>query len=669
MSYQEALRAAFETSQIKRIAIVDDAYDLPRHATIKPERLGEFEAGFEDAVDEDSEAASVTAVCAALALAPDAIPDKVRSDDEALGKLWELYRGAERETPVSKLLRPLFVEFDVDRRDKRRQLESLEALIEDASGIVPERFDSQAQATDLVTYELVFLDFYLEPPGGLGELGGAGRERSIVFLKELIKASANRTPLVMLISSEAKADDLETFREEAEVLASAIQFLPKKQVELDPFRAQGVLLGLVARRREVEALWELLDHWKTSVRAASSELLDLVRQLDLTDYSYLQEYRLNNERIPLSAYLIWLFNGYLADRVEERFRDNVASKLVEKIASKATSSGRVAPTPAIASLYGAVTASAVQAGSDAFKPIAWAGDIFLGVERYDIIFGRAHGPKPPPLPYPMPDVLGIITPACDLVPGRSSSDSLKTVTALGGTLVPLSEVKSPTVHFIVINKQPFHIEWNAKWPVTIPVEQLNGESAFEGRYLWVGRIREPYHADLQQTLVRQVGRIGLPVVPTMPQSLGVRIMVRGPDRAYRVALERRAEERCAWSFQTTKGERVYHLREDVAWLVRDWVKANRETFPDEHQGKLASKVETSAFVSALQEAVMIRRDTHEFGAASVRIRIVDHLDGQTGKECEQLFVVYLGRHAPAAASTDAAGEVPKRESAVVNASA
>lgn len=653
MTYQDALRDAFHVNKIKRVAIVDDGYDAP-----SPDRLPEadrngFRTNLDDAVEE-GDPNGIGQECIARGIG--SLQEMAARCDEPayVRSLWAAYRGAGRAGPLGTLLHRLFSTYAVDRGDKLGPLGRLEEMVLEASGIEPVRFDGQARPEDLVEYDLIFLDYYLEEPvvpddGAERALVdgtmATGRERSIAFLATLVEASPKRVPLVMLISSEATAADIPEFRKNARMLASAVQFLPKKQVIADPFQARAVLHGLVLRRLEVDALCDLLGLWQNAVEAASREMMGVVRELDLPDYSYLQNYRLANEGVPLAHYLVWLFNGYLSDLVEKKLHDVTAAKLVGKLALAEGFPGRVAPTEAISQLYGSITTSTVPMGLDGFSPRTWAGDIYVRTDEWHRIAGEDAAVQPP-FDQPMPEVLAVVTPACDLVPGRS--DNLRTVTMVAGTLVPVAAAMSASTHFLVVRDKQFHVTWNPKWPITVPIGSMDGASALGGRYRWVGRLRELYHADVQQTLMRDIGRVGLPVAPTLPQWSALRVLAK-VDRSFAEVFAAPACDRAVWSFLlSTKGaEKMLQLREDVAWQVRSRVLELTSGKDDKASKKVRERVDTAAFISKMQRPMVVKKDSHDDQEADLRVRRgTPNVGSDEGVGCERAILVIFGDDVP-----------------------
>jgi len=671
MTYQEPLREAFRVQKIERVAIVDDGYDPPSPEGLSESDAAAFRTHLEDAI-EDGDPEGISGQLPEFRIASLEEVRERACDGAGLRDLWQAYRSVDRSSPLGKLLHRLFATFAVDRNDKLRALEGLERMILDVCGRRPATFDSQAQPKDLAGHDLIFLDFYLEAPSTEGTVGppeaeAASRQRSLQFLKDLVDIPGNPMPLVMLISSAATADDIPEFRRHANILASAVQFMPKRQVEDDALRAGMELQELVERRQEVTALSNLMAMWRTGVQEASEELMHLVRDLDLPDYGYLYKFRLTNERVPLAHYLVWLLNGYLSDSVERRLHVDTATKLVGSLARAEGIPGRVAPTEAISILYSGITTSTVPMGLGEFQPRAWAGDVFVREDIWRKVGGDSTGSSP--FQYPMPEVFAVVTPACDLVPGRSGK--LRTVTTIGGSLEALEAASDSSTHFLMIQQKPFHVSWDPKWPMTIPIEDMEGGTALGGRYRWIGRLRELYHAELQHTLTADIGRVGLPVAPPLPRWSGVRVLARLAT-GYEQILVKGVAERNAWTiFSSTKkgSDKTIQFRQDFVWNVRACVLERIGSSQDKHSVKLREKVETAEFIKALQHPIPLRKDANDLSAIGVRIKMGEPgIHSETGKDCTLALVIVFGDDADApkeGAAADGAIEGPEVPSALV----
>ena len=656
MPYMKALRETLKANSVAQIAIVDDAYDPIDMAALEAAGKRAVRAAMADLVDrqEGEEAQigdeeAIAGLAAATGMDPGAARDAL-DDVTVLDALWKVFVASEPDAPLADLLRPLFGTAGVDRAAKLRPLRKLKSIIEDGTEAKITEFGSDTAGADVAAFDMVFLDYYLS--GAVPADVGAkvekkdkddARDKSVRFLKQLIE-HAERIPLVMLISSAATAADLPRFREDTAMLASKLSFLPKEIAVKDPARAQHKIMGLAKFRGESDALWKLIETWQRVVMEASSEVLLSLRELDVMDFSYIQEFRLADEKTPFAQYLIWLLGGKLTDEVEQMMRNQDADKLVKSVVLPQAIPGRVGPTAAITGLYSAATTSRLPVSNDTFKPKTWSGYMYIETASYNDIYGEKL--KVRRRAKNLPEVLAVLTPACDLVPGRSSEDKLKTVTMIGGSLIPLADAPNPSNHLIMLNDKPYIVEWNTKWPVTMTVDAMATEN-LGGRYQWVGRLREMYHADLQQKLMADVGRVGLPVAPPMSEPVGVRIMARtaGGPTGWTTVLEHDAGVKAAWTFPASKGKRAFCLREDVVWEVRDWVLA--KAAGDKFGKALTAKMGDGAVIGELQLPVPFQKADDVQGASkAVLYRRAKNVGDVVAENKETQFMVVFGRVDP-----------------------
>lgn len=667
MPYAKQLKTAFKTSKIDKIAIIDDAYDAPEFGQLTGTAFTAAATALRELKADEPGSAEVSAIEAALGRSLPISQEDLR-DPAMLEKLWALYWDAAPDALVRKPLQRLFRDMERKKRDKLRPLDALAAILKKTTGVTADTLHSATTATQALAYDLVFLDFFLgdevpaDPDASVTARAKAeAKRRSIDFLKAVVEAADKqdefKTPLVMLISSLAHADDLPEFRQAAGMLASKMAFMSKRFVEDDPDRAQHAMAGLARHRQQADALWRFLSIWKKTVNMATDEMMTSLRELDLTDYSYIQEYRLSVEKTPLSQYAASLFSGRLTDLVEQKMQAQDALRHMGEAQIDTAIPGRVSPTKAITEIYSSITTSRVPVAEGDFQPRAWAGDIFLETAKYNEIFGKALPVKKTPKGYPR--VLAVVTPACDLIPDRSQGNPLLTVTMVGGELLPLADAYGPTTNLIMLNEQPFVINWNTKWPMTSALASMSPGSAFAGRYQWVGRLRDLYHAELQHKLFTDVGRVGLPTPPTMPEFVPARVLVKTGRGGGKFELFRdfAADSESAWGFASKKDKRDYCLREDLAWEIKAWVAGLSGQIADAAFTKLNDWTQNPKWLEELQHPVTFKANSDRCANAGtgVTYRRVDKAFDFVGTNEQTAFIVVFGR--PAGQST--VDELPK----------
>ncbi|UTV41750.1 hypothetical protein MYG64_35790 (plasmid) [Ensifer adhaerens] len=617
MIYNNELRTVFKNAGIKKVAIVDDAFDQIDTGKVQRSDFVAVRTKVREMVGQKESEPFIKHLEKRLGRTHTEIFAQ-HDDEDMVEALWKEYSAEEAGSPLAELLAPMFRIIGVEKSDKLRPLRILKKMLIDEAKASVDEMDSTTRAADVVGYDLIFLDYYLgdEIPNGADaqvdeKLKIEARDRSINFLKELVeltqKDAKQRIPLVMLISSLAKPEHLPDFRSGAKMLASKMAFLPKEYAETNAARMQHTIIGLAQFRGQADALWAFLEEWKQSVDAAADDMMSSLRELDLPDYSYLQEYRLTAEKTPLSQYISSLFSGRLVDMVEREMEKRQASARLRELKLPQAIPGRVSPTAAITDLYSSLTTSQVPIAEGDFKPKAWAGDIFIDLATYNDAFGTTLAVKKKRKN--MPSVLAVVTPACDLIPERSKENPLRMVTMVGGDLVALSDVDAPTTHLLMLNKKPYAIKWNTKWPFTVGIDSMKTTEALAGRYKWAARLRDLHHAELQHMLFADVGRVGVPVSPVMSEYVGVRILAKtGREEAtdgYETVVDLDTGVQPAWTFATQKG-RAFCLRDDLAWSVREWVQSRSEQFQSKKMTRLLEKSGQAGFLSDLHRPIIFK---------------------------------------------------------------
>lgn len=602
------LRAMFDEANVARIAIVDDGYDPPLHDDVVEE---DWEA-LRDAVDE---AKGDGARAAAIAEFGD-LPAYGDLRTPLASQLYELLLATNQSgapdagtDPVYEALAKTFRPFAGRKDAKRTQLAYVEAIAREATGQEPDKLHSKTAATDLATYDLVFLDFFLGEETIDGEatdaLLEAARSQARKIVKETFKAIDNgKMPLFVLISSRADPDKAPLFRDEAELLASKFRFLTKSEFNTDRIKAEWVLTSLVRERSAGDAVEKLLKEWNSSIKQATKDLMKSVRRLDVTDYAYLQKFRLAEEKISLLEYLTWLFNSYLGSFVESRLAQSPAA-LVEPIKAAPVPPARLQPMSEVPAIYSAVTMTKVQSFADAVFPTVLTGDLFV---RRQLLQAKADNDAAPEAASDaapengeaatsvagtaggkaqsaqtgtdepaQPDILAAVTPICDLIPGRVKA---KAVLLMGGELSLPGKAKAASTHLLSVERpgaatgEPslsFQIDWSSKWPVAHPFAAFDGEGILGTDYVRVGRLRDLYAADLAQQMSGDLSRVGLPIAPPFTHALEITVLARVGKKGVVRLFSSQVDETLAWELYSKKSgeKREAMVAVELIWKLRE----------------------------------------------------------------------------------------------------
>lgn len=653
MPYRDALKEAFATNAITRVAIIDDAFDDFDVDTLDRDAITPLQTELRELDGDRAQRGELAAEIEALTgRSLNEVADSLR-DRATLEALWPLFRDADPLSGFATFFRVLFAGAGANLRDKLRPLRALKELLLEIEGVEVEEFGSETEAAAIKDHQLVFLDYYLNgevPEKGTGgtsrKAEREGREKSIDFLSKLVEARPDNLPVVMLISSRASPNDLPDFRQKAKMLASKMNFLPKDFALSDLPRAQHSIMRLVKHTKHADALVSLLKTWSDVVAEASESMMISLRELDLTDYSYIQQYRLAGEKTPLGQYIAWLFNGRLTDLVETQLREKKIGDTVGEFTLPSAIPGRTSPTKAISELFSSITTTRIPIGDTNFAPPAWSGDIFLETSVFNKIHGSKHATKIRNKGFP--DVLTVVTPACDLVPNRAINNPLKTITMIGGTLKPLADASEATSDLLMLKGEPYVIEWNTKWPITVPVENMSPLGGPNDRYQWVGRYRDIYHAELQHRLLQDLGRPALPIPPTMPHWIPVRVLARTVKRPsqFEMIMDHSVADQMAWTWLGKGSDRMFALREEMVWTLRAAIIARCATLGQAETKDLQDIIDAGTYVDNLQLPMVVKRPTAELACGASVAKAADTADISTGTK--PLVIIFGNSLGPAA---------------------
>jgi hypothetical protein len=213
------------------------------------------------------------------------------------------------------------------------------------------------------------------------------------------------------------------------------------------------------------------------------------------------------------------------------------------------------------------------------------------------------------------------------------------------------DTTGPTTNLLMLNNKPYAIRWNPKWPVACTLRTLETDTAFRGRYRWVARLRDLYHAELQHLLVRDVGRVGVPVPPTMPEYIGVRVLAKtGGAQKFEVVKDFARETRSAWSFGSQSNQRAFCLRDDLAWEVAQWVEDNAGRIPALELERLRRWTITREWLDEMQRPVIFKSDKNVSGQTQNGVTYARSAKPfeATGNDHQSAFVVVFSAKPDAA---------------------
>jgi len=645
---------AFADEEIVSIAIVDDGYDIPDYSLLEsnPELFNKFRFMSREILENDQLKEKVAPSLLELI---DELPElsdlEGRKGEDLIPKLWSFFldnklekENMTKETfSIYETLEDLFKNYHAKSEEKLAQLKYIEDLILETSGNSPDKLKSNVSGDELSQYDLIFLDFFLDDAipaknEKFSELElsalGAARKKSIDLVIQIINARGKHkpAPLFILISTIAFPEDAPDFRDEAGGLASKFRFVSKRQFRDDKVRSMIIITELLNQRKSGDALDHFLEKWSETIEKATKQLLASVRRLDVSDYYYIDHYRLKDEKISIGPYISNMYNSLLGSYVEEDIPQDEISEIFTQLHLDDPSPSHFGPSEEVTDIFSRITASTIQSLGPQDALNVWAGDLFV---RRAYVENKKLKPGPnivikSEIPEKdcssadfaelgnksssevadsqhidlNPHILAVITPSCDLVPGRVK---VNTVTLIGGELSPLGAVNKPSSHLLVFDGKKYQIDWNGKWPVTYNYSCFK-DTGIEGTdYIKIGRLRSLYHLELQNFLTGEMSGVGVPVAPPIAFGVSLKVLAKPVRGDFVEVVQINPEKGMAWAMYTTRNSdsRTIVFDERFRWHLREEIKSKYSALKNVHADCL-TVIDDITFLNALRKPIQIK---------------------------------------------------------------
>ncbi|MDD9981068.1 MAG: hypothetical protein OXU81_06880 [Gammaproteobacteria bacterium] len=512
MNYAPQIVEAFKASAIKRVLIVDDAYDPP---TFEDEGAGALVAvltGGELRQHVGDDVLSAGECDAAV----DALNDSEWDDEAIAHAMARLYR--------------VFVDTRTGAVDPGDRFADTKGAALEALDPVWELLRRCGDADDIQTVgtgeaaiaacrelrpELIVMDFFVSPPerSARGVTKGqtdGDRGRSIALLRRLLSENGT-APAVVLMSSEEVAERTEAYRGrlEGRVMALRFGYLHKGWV-------QGVGQALSASGDAADVLGDTaasfafgrtletaLGTWKSGAEKALQQLYRELRDLDVKDFAYLLRLRLYDEGEAFRDYLEWLLGESLRaivdDEVEwtrQHFR-----RLDEKQLTEMIEGAHPLPSGRVAEFY-----HRMRFNSRVGRPRkrVGMGDVFVAPSRKGVRM--------------------VISQDCDLV-ARNGKAAADRILSVGGKIRTLEEDRVFAGELFV-DKTPKAIQWNLKDVMSHEFGDAATLSVGGTAYEFVASMRPMFAQTVQKAVLADLSRVGGAVPPSVHVGAPVKVYLK-----------------------------------------------------------------------------------------------------------------------------------------------
>lgn len=500
MSISEILQAAGFDSAL----IVDDAFDdVPAAADLT--------------MDAEAWSIFIADIGADIEHVEAAFPDYYATDANELrasdGFVRAMYGLREKLRP--DLWNTLFESYERDRTSDRTFLGKLRDRLSDAGlRVVTAGRTIPDEAREC---KIVFADLFL---------GAAQQDfdvdESIRRLRQLVEGREAAPPAVVLMSRSPRLQDKkERFRDDAKMVGALFRVY-RKQDLLEGSTVETVVERLATHHADAMRVAAFLVAWEAGLVGAAADFMKIMRRLDLSDYSKIREVLLDAEGQPLGSYMLDVFDRVLQHQIEGDAPTIAAAQALNGIDPAKYPTPYIAGSSDLQDLVARVLWQHPErlqvTANSAGMPVSF-GDVLVRRSRLD--------PSPPATPpVDQPDVLVVLTPACDLV----RNPERRRVLLVGGGLKLIDsktwryKTKGASTAILQLPNQPrMFIEWDFDDERMLKRDELNALIASEGPYAIGLRLRESNAIELQHRLLSDMGRVGL--VSKMPFTFPVEVLL------------------------------------------------------------------------------------------------------------------------------------------------
>lgn len=470
--------------------IVDDAFDIvPLAADLKMD--GDAWSIFIADIGEDIEH-----IEAAFPSYKGTNANDLRDSDEFVKVLYGL-----KEKLRPQLWETLFEAYERDTASDRVFLENLCNRLT-ATGLNVKK-SGRNIPDDACECQIIFADLFL---------GAAQQDfdvtSSIDRIKKLIAGRESRPPAVVLMSrSPLLKDKKEKFRDETKLIGALFRVY-RKQDLLEGATVETVIERLATHHADAVRVAAFLAALEVGLTSAVLEFMKVIRRLDLSDYCKIREVLLEAEGQPLGSYMLDVFDRVLQHEIEGDSSTIRAAQELSTINFSNYPAPYIAGSPDLQDL---VARSVWQnperlklAANTSGMPVSF-GDVLVHQSWLDLSL-KDRGTEG------QPDVFVVLTPACDLA--RKSGK--RRVLLVGGKLNPVDsknwKYKTKGAHTPIVQltgQSRMSVEWDLDEQLMLTHEELDSLVAEKGSYAVRCRLRENYALELQQSMLANMGRIGL----------------------------------------------------------------------------------------------------------------------------------------------------------------
>ena len=545
---------------IKRIAMVDDVFDVPDKDNLDRDQYHKFQERY------NSDQELKRAVTWVSGMNARELPRFEDLDEETLSPLWRSLcksriNGRKLKREHSAALENLFLNHSHDVLGMLDTVVKLLSLFRNHLGKLVTVYGTDFEADEVAKAEIVLVDYFL----GQGLKTEEYLEEALRVVKSIVAAARSKNrpiPSFLLVSSRSQEINVEKFRRHAALMKSRFRFFSKEALDADHVKNIENIINLhdlIDASDRTEKIERLIEDWQDGAKKAISSIYEQMLELDVSDLVYLDCFRLMHEGTSIANYLRWFLTASLDARVTDKLTKSLwGDAATLKLFSVINGDNYVDPSSLIKTFDGPSNVIAHAYGDILFDKTRGAGDCAFPTELsgHDLIEGdffvRPKGRNRKN--YRGARVCMVMTPSCDLVSRADDEEpSAKSVLLLSGTLdlVTREDEKNNFAkdYFVYIledeKRNLFQIKWDFRHPISVDWSKMCDEGPGKG-FKRLGRIRNLYFHKIRDEFANHFTRIGTEIAPLFPHSRNGKVFMKVKNTGRRKNFE------CVMDFTSAK---------------------------------------------------------------------------------------------------------------------
>ena len=557
----EILKKICEDRNVRRIAVVDDVFDVPAVDRLNQIRYKNFRKKY------NSDQCLREAVASVSGTRHESLPSFDNLSEDDLGPLWKyVYQvrigELESTTEHLKTLNDLFMGHTDTVLEMLKTVLGPISLFKQDLGMSVSVHGTAFDRDEITKVNIVAIDYFLDSHITDDSEALDKISDTVSSVVSACRKKGVAVPSFLLVSSQKpNAQDVAELRKRTNLMQSRFRFFRKTALGAEKHRVEDLmsLHDLIDASDRTEKIERLIMDWEKGARNAVTDVVGAMLNLDISDFVYLDCFRLHPEGTSIGDYLRWFLTSLLSARVTGNLTKSTwqdASTI--KLFDVTKEDGHIDPETLVKTFDGASDVIASAYSNILFDKNRGTGDdaFFAPLPQDDLLEGDLFvGPKDLRKNcYDDADVMLVITPSCDLLKrAPDKPPSADSVLLLPGKLKNVSHEDNQKNfmkdYFIPVQDQEdmrlFRIEWRFKNPISVDWQKIcqNNLDGTGREFVRLGRVRDLYFHRIRDDFFHHLDRIGTEVAPLFPHPVGGHVCIKVNNREREFVMNFSPEDR------------------------------------------------------------------------------------------------------------------------------